>query len=507
MKKLILIILLLLNFSFANAGDIIQPVMIIPGWLQADSIYARAVLVDSIKTDHTTFKDSSITIESSDKTFITTDSVSIGGNFVVDKSGNVGIGTSPDTKLHVDGDISITSGNIFGTVAGSATIGLTNSYLYFSNTTGFIREGGYGHYVDLCDANLNLAISATGHFIHLLSNVGIKTATPGTTLEMADNTANAAHSMITILNDDEPATAETGQTSDVLFEMKGTIDNGSNYTNQESGKFSNYKISDYFHASDETDNDAGFKISTVTDGSYVLNTTFSDDDVNIAGDLTVTGSISGNSDYGEMGNVYGSDATEVLAVADQWYAMYHANINVGLIKGFTYTDGQAGAISATSTGAGATVTMTSAGHTLEADDWVTINGTTTYNGVEQVVSVDGNDFVVTATNSEADEGGGNAAFQEGSYLECNTAIKYRGMWTSCMTQSLANAQTTTISPYINGTQATKAVALKYLSNANDIAAPSGNGIMNFNVGDRIWFAIQSTAAQTITFKVRNISIH
>lgn len=526
MKKLILIILSLFNYSFVNA-QIIQPVMIIPGWLQADSIYARAVLIDTIKTEYTTFKDSSITIEDNDKAFITTDSLNIDDNFIVDKDGNVGIGTSSTNSaplyvvssttegiiiahsnylanygrwyMEADGDmvlsndegsrsISLISGrNIQLNAATSRDIVLNanqldvNTYLQWDSGTALFTEGSSG-------------------------NVGIGTNFPGTKLETADNTANAAHSLATFLNDDEQATGETGQTTDILFEMKGTIDGGSNYTNQESGKISNYKISDYFHAADETDNDAGLKISTVTNGAYELNTTFSSDDVEIAGNLTVNGLIDGGGDYGEMGNAYGSDATEALAVAGQWYAMYHANINAGLLEGWTYTDGHAGAISATSTGAGATVTMTSAGHTLVADDWVTINGTTTYNGVEQIVSISGNDFVITATNSEADEGGGNAAFQEGSYLECNTAGKYRGVWTCSFKQSAANAQAIIISPFVDGTQSTKAVGVEYLANVNDVATPAGNGMMDFTVGQRIWFGVQSTVAQTITSKVRNVTI-
>lgn len=216
------------------------------------------------------------------------------------------------------------------------------------------------------------------------------------------------------------------------------------------------------------------------------------------------------SDYGEMGNAYGSTATEVIAKANEWYAMYHANI-IGtspyLNSGFAFTAGHAGAISATSTGAGATVTMTSAGHTLAADDWVTINGTTTYDGVEQVVSINGNDFVITATNSEADEGGGDAAFQEGSYLTVATTGIYRGAWTACCSQSDNAARTSIITPFINGSQGTKATSAMYIGNNADVSEPHGNGIMSFTAGDRIWFAVQSTDPQTITFTVRTMSLH
>lgn len=218
----------------------------------------------------------------------------------------------------------------------------------------------------------------------------------------------------------------------------------------------------------------------------------------------------GASDYGEMGNVYGSSATEAIATADQWTAMYHANITGSaphLNSGFSFVAGTAGAISATSTGAGATVTMTSAAHTLAANDWITINGTTTYNGVEMVDSINGNDFYITATNSEADEGGGAAAFQEGSYLLCATTGLYRGMWSCSFSQSLNNSETSIISPFVNGTQSTKATASRLLANNTDVGAIGGNGIMSFTAGDRIWFGVQTTAAQTLTFIVRNVSIH
>lgn len=119
--------------------------------------------------------------------------------------------------------------------------------------------------------------------------VGFLTTAPGTNIEIADNTANAAHSFFTMLNTDETATGETGQTVDVIFELKGTVDSGTNHTNEEAAKISVYKIADYWDAANQDDNDAGLKLYTVTDGTYVLNTTFSDNDVTIADALGVTG--------------------------------------------------------------------------------------------------------------------------------------------------------------------------------------------------------------------------
>jgi len=43
--------------------------------------------------------------------------------------------------------------------------------------------------------------------------------------------------------------------------------------------------------------------------------------------------------------------------------------------------------------------------------------------------------------------------------------------------------------------------------AADIGAQGGNEIMTLSVGDRAWFSAESDLAQTLTFLVRNVSIH
>ena len=111
---------------------------------------------------------------------------------------------------------------------------------------------------------------------------------PTTRWEIVDNNANTAHPLLTLLNDDEQATGETGQTIDVIFELKGTVDSGSNYTDEEAAKISIVKVGDYWHASDQTDNDSKMEFYTVTDGSYVKAATLQDDDLTIVGDIIVT---------------------------------------------------------------------------------------------------------------------------------------------------------------------------------------------------------------------------
>ena len=76
---------------------------------------------------------------------------------------------------------------------------------------------------------------------------------------------------------------------------------------------------------------------------------------------------------------------------------------------FQGTGNLSGTITATSTSAGSTVTVTSASHGLEVTngvgDRVAISGTTSYDGNYEITSSDTNTFVISATNSESTETG------------------------------------------------------------------------------------------------------
>ena len=217
----------------------------------------------------------------------------------------------------------------------------------------------------------------------------------------------------------------------------------------------------------------------------------------------------GASDYGEMGNVYGSSADEVIASADQWYGMYATEITGSaphLNQGFTFTAGKAGIIASCNTDAGDSVIVTDDAHGLLNGDYITMNGMSdvSYNGIYKVYSKTTNTFTIVETNTTSTETG---FWQMGSYLKCATLGQYRGVWTSSFKQSDNAARTTKVVPYVNLTQSTKAADESYVINTNDIGKPRGNGFMNFAVDDRIWFAVQSSDPQTITFLVRNMSVH
>jgi len=210
-------------------------------------------------------------------------------------------------------------------------------------------------------------------------------------------------------------------------------------------------------------------------------------------------------DYGEMGNVYGSSATEVIPSADEWCAMYHANITGAaphLNSGFSFVAGMAGSGTTTTAQAGTSINIADAAHGLATGDIVTVQSAN-HAGIGTVLYVDAGNFEVDIAYV-ADEA---ITWQMGSYLLVATAGVYRGAWNASYSQSTANAQTSMVTPFVNTTASTKAVASRLLSNATDIGSIGGNGLMMFSAGDRVWFAAQATIAQTLTFTVRNVTIH
>jgi len=212
----------------------------------------------------------------------------------------------------------------------------------------------------------------------------------------------------------------------------------------------------------------------------------------------------GASDYGEMGNVYGSSATEVLHSADEWHAMFHANItgtSPHLNSGFTFVAGKEGSGNITTAQGGSSINIADTDHGLATGDYVTVQSAN-HNGVGTVLYVDANNFEVDITyvGNEA------STWQMGSYLLVATTGVYKGTWSASFSQSDNATRVSIISPFLNTTQATKATASRALDNNTDEGSIGGNGIMSFTAGDRIWFATQSSDPQTLTFTIRNISI-
>lgn len=221
----------------------------------------------------------------------------------------------------------------------------------------------------------------------------------------------------------------------------------------------------------------------------------------------------GSSDYGEMGNVYGSSATELMRATDEWHAAFHTNITGSsphLNNNFTFTAGLENTIASiadnSGTAAGTVLVTTGTAHGLTVGDYITQNDCTdgNYVGVFTVLTVPlTTTYTITATWGAT----GTGYVQMGSYLTVASSGIYRGVWSMAISQSAANSQTTIITPFVNTNQSTKAVAVRLVDNSSDIGSIGGNGLMSFSAGDRVWFAVQSTSAQTLTFLIFNVTIH
>jgi hypothetical protein len=212
----------------------------------------------------------------------------------------------------------------------------------------------------------------------------------------------------------------------------------------------------------------------------------------------------GSSDYGEMGNVYGSSATEVINSVSEWHGMCHANITGSaphLNSGFSFVVGKLGSGNITTAQGGAAINIADVAHGLLDNDFVTVQSAN-HVGVGTVVYVDADNFEVDITYV-GDEA---STWQMGSYLLVATADIYFSVWNASFTQSDNATRTSIVTPYINTTICTKPTSRRALDNNTDEGSIGGNELISVSAGDRYWFACQSSDPQTLTFTVRNVSI-
>ena len=87
-----------------------------------------------------------------------------------------------------------------------------------------------------------------------------------------------------------------------------------------------------------------------------------------------------------------------------------------------------GNITATSTGGGGSVTITSASHGLANGDRVIISGTTSYNSSYAVSSIATNTFVITETNSTDDEGASSGVTWTSLFIDNGLRITYKAKY-------------------------------------------------------------------------------
>jgi len=195
------------------------------------------------------------------------------------------------------------------------------------------------------------------------------------------------------------------------------------------------------------------------------------------------------STYGEM--YYNGVGDTITIVESDEYQAWTGPI-VGLVNGLTFQAGIVGVIASTSTTAGSIVTINDSTHGLSVGDMITINGTTSYNGVYEVKTVPNvNSFTITETNSEGSETGN---WQRGSSLTFNAGSGgvYAGRWAASMSAATAN-DIFELGPVVNTTISPKAGSTRKFSNT-DVGSLSGTGMILANDGDKIFFVVRNTTA-------------
>jgi len=134
------------------------------------------------------------------------------------------------------------------------------------------------------------------------------------------NGGNAAQVVMTLTNTDETSDSETDQTSSLLFQLTGSI-NEADYAAAEAARIEAYKVSDWY-ADGTADHDSGLKFYTTNNNTPALAMTISNAGVitaagSFTGALTgnVTGDVSGNAGTVTNG-VYTTDAGSVFLAPD-----------------------------------------------------------------------------------------------------------------------------------------------------------------------------------------------
>lgn len=221
-------------------------------------------------------------------------------------------------------------------------------------------------------------------------------------------------------------------------------------------------------------------------------------DAVIDGNLNVSGT---TTHYGEM---YIADNTNTATInaTNEWQALV-SYISSGYTNGFTYAAGSNGSITAVADAGGGDVDITSAAHGLSGGDIITINGTTSYNGIYSVLSVvDVNTFTITAAYVASETG----YWQKGASLTCDTGAggKYIAVWQSSGISSSVG-QVFDFSLCVNTSISTKTTSRRKFSNT-DYGSFGGTGIINISDGDIITFILRNTTSND-DVTIRTLDLH
>ena len=133
-------------------------------------------------------------------------------------------------------------------------------------------------------------------------------------------------------------------------------------------------------------------------------------------------------------------ATNKRTYPNSYFAWYNDDNRIAILSQDTTSTGErtsekydtfqgtgnlSGNITATGTGAGSTVDMTSASHGLAVGDRVVVSGTTSYDDNHAVTVVgNANTFTIAATNSESNEGASSGVTWTSLFIDNGLRVTY-----------------------------------------------------------------------------------
>jgi len=198
------------------------------------------------------------------------------------------------------------------------------------------------------------------------------------------------------------------------------------------------------------------------------------------------------SQYGEMYLNVNATATTLETVDEKNAVRY---MTTGALNGFTFAAGKTAAITAYSDGTGKT-NVASGTHGLVTGDYITIRGTTSYNGIQTVTKIDNDNFSITAAWA-ADDGASD--WEEASYLQytAGTSVVFAFDWNMSSTKAGGTSATVLFTPVVNATTDAPGRVQREFT-GSDVGAFGGQAILTLSAGDRVYLVMESDNTDDIT---------
>lgn len=182
--------------------------------------------------------------------------------------------------------------------------------------------------------------------------------------------------------------------------------------------------------------------------------------------------------------------TQTIDVTDEWHAVDQlvAGVNSDNVE---IKLGTSAAFTAVADGGSGEITVTSAGHSLLAGEYISITGSNTYDDIYVIESVTTNTFNVTATFVATSTG----TFSRGTRLKNFERGFYEFNW-SFSADSAGNNLNYQFTVFDNAVEITETRRETKFASAGDVDTVAGGGQFFVEKDSHIWFAVKNVSNAT-----------